>query len=559
MSTNDASIPVVLFAYARTAHLARVLGCLRENRVPLLEVFADGPKDATDATGVAEARAMLHAIDWCDVRMVERPVNVGLGRNVLSGVSDVATRHQAFIVWEDDLIAVPGTYAWLCATLRRYAHDERVMSVTAWTHPRVTPADIGDQPYFDGRAECWVWGSWSRSWKCMTAENAAAKRTAAAKRGLQPDAYGADLPAMAKVEEQQNIWAVRWLYHHFQHGGLCVRPPWSMVEHIGFDPSATNAQMATAWANPPLRPAPPIPGVWPEPVEHPKCRSLWQAANPSGWRTLGPRARALMRGALRRFIPTRWRRWLRRLGLEPSYRGDYARWSDALRASRGYADPAIVEKVVRAARAVRDGRAAWDRDTVLFQLPEANERLLRALQAAAEEERGQLHVIDFGGALGSTWWQHRLWLETIPSVRWSVIEQPALVAAGQREFTIGPVRYFASIEECCAKERAAIVLLSSVLPYLEDPHALLREIGRRPFRRVIIDRTGFVTRGRDRLTVQRVPPSIYDASYPCWFFDQAKLIAELGPDWRVTEEWTNDDYVDIAAAYRGMVLERNLP
>ena len=284
-------IPVVLFAYARPDHLARVLACLREDRVPLIEVFADGAKGVADAGRVAEVRGMLRAIDWCEVRVIERAENLGLGRNVLAGVSDVAARHAAFVVWEDDLICVPGTYAWVCAALLRYAGDPRVMSVTAWTHPRVTPRNIGNAPYFDGRAECWVWGAWSRSWRGMSEQDAFAKLAAAAALGVAAEVYGADLPVMAERERVQNIWAVRWLYHHLQHDGLCVRPPWSMVEHIGFDASATNAATATAWANPPLRAAPPVPGAWPESHEHPECRALWRAANPPGWRA---RARRLL-------------------------------------------------------------------------------------------------------------------------------------------------------------------------------------------------------------------------------------------------------------------------
>jgi hypothetical protein len=283
----SAPIPVVLFAYARPAHLKQVLACLRENRVPLIEAFADGSKGMRDAAAVAEVRAQLRAIDWCEVRIHERPDNLGLGRNVIAGVSEIAGRHDAFIVWEDDLIAVPGTYAWVCAALRQFAAEPRAMSVTAWTHPRVTPRDVGDQPYFDARAECWVWGTWARAWQGMHGENALQKLAAVA----APGAYGADLPVMAAVEAQQNIWAVRWLYHHLQHGGLCLRPPWSMVEHIGFDATATNAETATAWANPPLRAAPPIPDLWPSPREHPDCRALWQKANPAGWRALWQRVR----------------------------------------------------------------------------------------------------------------------------------------------------------------------------------------------------------------------------------------------------------------------------
>lgn len=281
MTPSPISIPVVLFAYARATHLARVLACLRENRVPLIEVFSDGAKGTADFGRVTEVRAMLRAIDWSEVRIVERVENMGLGRNILSGVSDVATRHDAFIVWEDDLIAVPGTYEWVCAALRRFASEPRVMSVTAWTHPRVTPSGIGDAPYFDARAECWVWGAWARSWKGMTDQNARQKMAAAARRGVPPDGYGSDLPAMARAELRKNIWAVRWLYHHLATGGLCLRPPWSMVEHIGFNAGATNAAGALEWANPPLRPAPPIPIQWPPPLEAADCVRLWCEANPA--------------------------------------------------------------------------------------------------------------------------------------------------------------------------------------------------------------------------------------------------------------------------------------
>jgi hypothetical protein len=90
--------------------------------------------------------------------------------------------------------------------------------------------------------------------------------------------YGADLPAMAAVEIQQNIWAVRFLYLHLLHQGLCLRPPHSMVEHIGFDSQATNASDGSQWSNPPLKACPPLPEQWPAPIEHSECAHLWQMA-----------------------------------------------------------------------------------------------------------------------------------------------------------------------------------------------------------------------------------------------------------------------------------------
>lgn len=260
--------------------------------------------------------------------------------------------------------------------------------------------------------------------------------------------------------------------------------------------------------------------------------------------------------AVRAWLPRSLRRWIRRRLRGPLYAGDYATWPEALRDSRGYADPVITEKTLAAARAVRDGRASWERDTVLFHEQAKNAPLLAALQRAAAANQGRLHIVDFGGALGSTWWQHRAWLGELAEVRWWIVEQPTLVAAGQAEFTQGPLRFFESLAAAVAAGQPDTLLLSSVLPYLEAPHAVLTEARRLGFRRIIIDRTGFVTRGRDRLAVQHVPPSIYAASYPCWFFDREALLRPFAADWRVTAEWTCDDEVDIDAEHRGIVLER---
>ena len=265
----------------------------------------------------------------------------------------------------------------------------------------------------------------------------------------------------------------------------------------------------------------------------------------AGWKT-----------AAKNLVPLAWRRAVRRIVRGPVYSGDYASWTEAAAASQGYAAAVIFEKTLAAARAVRDGRAAWERDTVLFSAPAANPPLLAALHRAAAANGGNLNLVDFGGALGSTWWQHRPWLAGLKEVRWSVVEQPQLVEAGRCEFTAGPLRFHDSLEACCAAERPGVILLSSVLPYLEAPHALLAAIRGHGFSHVIIDRTGFVPRGRDRLTVQNVPPAIYRASYPCWFFDRKSLLQPFAAEWRVLAEWPTGDEVDIDAEHRGLMLEK---
>ena len=194
MSTNRAEIPVALFAYNRPQHVRRTLSCLQKNHVPLIYAFSDGPRSDADRPLVEAVRSVLRAVDWCEVKSVERSENLGLGRSILTGVTEIFQRHEAAVVFEDDLVCVPGTYDYLCRALRHYRNDPRVMSVTGWTHPRVTPAGVQDRPYFDGRAESLAWGAWARSWTGMT-QDAWSLLQQCHRGGIDVFRYGADLPA----------------------------------------------------------------------------------------------------------------------------------------------------------------------------------------------------------------------------------------------------------------------------------------------------------------------------------------------------------------------------
>lgn len=270
-------IPIVLFAYARPDYLRRTLACLHEEQVPLIYAFSDAPKTPEVADNVKEVRRILHEIDWCEVQIVERSENFGLGWSILSGVAEVLARHNAIIVFEDDLLCIPGTYAYLCAALDHYENDENVMSVTGWTHPLTTPSTVVDQPYFDGRTECYVWGTWRRAWWGMD-RDALSLLQECEKQGIDIYRYGADLVKMAQLEKKKNIWAVRFSYLHILRQGICLRPPYSLVQHIGYDVDSANIKSLQEYKwHVELPPAcPPIPSEWPIARENPECSILWQ-------------------------------------------------------------------------------------------------------------------------------------------------------------------------------------------------------------------------------------------------------------------------------------------
>jgi len=213
--------------------------------------------------------------------------------------------------------------------------------------------------------------------------------------------------------------------------------------------------------------------------------------------------------------------WRRNAGLH--FTGDYTTWEGALKDATGYDSPAILAKTRDAVLKVKRGEAAYERDSVLFDKVEHSFPLLAGLLRGALRQKGELRVLDFGGALGSTYFQCREFLAPVSKLVWCIVEQPAQVACGKSDLESQELRFFSSVEECLAACQPNLLLLSSVLQYLPAPYETLRELVQRRIPHLIIDRTAFLEGGGERLTVQHVPPSIYRASYPAWFLSESKL------------------------------------
>ena len=205
------------------------------------------------------------------------------------------------------------------------------------------------------------------------------------------------------------------------------------------------------------------------------------------------------------------------------FTGDYASWDEAKSASDGYESAVILDRTTAALLKVKRGDAVYERDSVVLDQPEYPFPVIAALLRAAVVQGGRLSVLDFGGSLGSTYFQCRRFLIKAASVEWLVVEQAGHVARGRQLFEDNGLRFFESAGECVQKHRPNVLLLSGVLQCLPDPHAMLRSLLALQLPHLVIDRTAFLRGDRERLTVQAVPEWIYPASYPSWFLSESRL------------------------------------
>lgn len=235
--------------------------------------------------------------------------------------------------------------------------------------------------------------------------------------------------------------------------------------------------------------------------------------------------------------------------------GNYSSWSDASGKCNGYSSPEILEKVRDAALKVRNGDAAFERDSVVFYHPEFNFPVLSGLLWIAGLKGGKLNVLDFGGSLGSTYFQHRLFLDHMSELNWGIVEQPNFVHEGNVHFKNENLHFFESIEDCLLAFTPDVFLFSSVLQYLENPFDLITKLISTNPEFILVDRTPFIN-GRDRITVQKVNPGIYKGCYPCWFFNKEKFTSAFSMNYDLIIEFDSLDVSNIRSEFRGFIFKR---
>ena len=221
------------------------------------------------------------------------------------------------------------------------------------------------------------------------------------------------------------------------------------------------------------------------------------------------------------------------------YFGDYSSWEAAKLKSGSYANPEILRKTRDALRKVKTGQAVYERDSVLFDKVLHSWPLLACLQRVALENKGYLSVLDFGGSLGSSYFQCRAFLPNLDKLEWSVVEQKDHVECGKREFEDDILAFYYNVEECIKTRNPNVILFSSVLQYLEKPYDALSSILNHRINNVIIDRSPFQRGKKDIITVQKVPPKIYDVCYPSWIFSYSKFKAFFIKNFRLLAEFDN--------------------
>lgn len=240
--------PIVLFVYNRPDLAMQTVESLQKNeqaKDSLLYIFSDGPRNEAAASGVEATRNYLKTIDgFKDVMINASPVNKGLGKSIITGVTTILEKHDSAIVLEDDLLSSPDYLTFMNEALQRYEQEKHVYSISGYMPPISLEDRAKTDVCFVPRISSWGWAIWHNRWQ-QNDWSISSYRDFIRDRSQkqQFSRAGADMLQMLinQIEGKANAWAIRCDYNRFLQGDkFTVYPCISKIFNIGTDGRGTN-------------------------------------------------------------------------------------------------------------------------------------------------------------------------------------------------------------------------------------------------------------------------------------------------------------------------------
>lgn len=216
----------------------------------------------------------------------------------------------------------------------------------------------------------------------------------------------------------------------------------------------------------------------------------------------------------------------------------YASWEDAKARADGYEQTNIVDQAFDAALATKNNGNVFERDGQIVDHADVPYPLIAVLLRAALKNNGEVRVLDFGGAFGTSYFQCRPWLQELKHIRWCVVEQAHYVQKAKEGIADDVLSFADSIETAYEQGEYDVVLCSGVLQYVASPEQIFQALLKHKPPFVVIDRTPVTAKAQDSIAVQKqssagLPPS----SYPVRLFAEQSLHFPLQQGYKIESQF----------------------
>tara|TARA_B100000767_G_scaffold268136_2_gene287927 strand:+ start:3388 stop:5091 length:1704 start_codon:yes stop_codon:yes gene_type:complete len=537
--------PIILFVYNRPDLTVEVIKSIKKNRLSKksnIWIFSDGinKNKKDDYLKVSCVRAIINNLQgFKNVKIIERNNNIGTYKNITLGIDRVFKTEKKAIIIEDDVLVSEFFLEYMNKSLDQYKRDSKIGSICSniWGLQSLNNKKKLPSTFLLHHSDCWGWATWKKSWKLYSHDSR--KLIKAIKyRGLEKkfnldNAYNYTSLLEQNIKRKRS-WAVNWYASLFINNKLNLFSSLIISKNIGLGENSTNTKQIYLSNK----------------IKNKKVdlKKIKIEESKEGTIALINSYNEIQRLTIRPNIFIRILKKLLKLSLKKKikqlinkkdesflFSGPYRNWNAALKKSNAYHDKITLKKLLKSAKLVKNKKFAYERDTVLFSTPFFNWRLLLIILKNSSKFNQKLNLIDIGGSLGSSYYQHLPFFHLFKSINWNIVEQDKIVKLGNKYFKDGNLKFNKDLEKTIQKNKPNIILINNCIQYVKDFTKIFEVLKKYKNLTIILDQTLFHNGSKDLILVQHTPKRIYNANYPVHIISKPNFLKNVLSHFRIEE------------------------
>ena len=238
--------PIVIFSYNRPNHLSKLIDTIIKNKIDnkcKIYFFCDGPKNDLDRYKIQNIKEVLRKKKINFFHKTYRKKNIGLSKNIISGINFVLKRHTSCIILEDDLVLNKNVINFMNMTLNKLKNNKTFGSVSAHSYLDRFKTKKKFDFYISKRHASWCWGTWSRVWDNINWSDSYYANHFSNKKNIDKFSQGGNdlnLLLWGNYNKFIDSWAIRFNFFCANKNLKSFHPRFSMIRNDGRDSSGTH-------------------------------------------------------------------------------------------------------------------------------------------------------------------------------------------------------------------------------------------------------------------------------------------------------------------------------
>jgi hypothetical protein len=233
---------ILIIGYNRLEKIKNIIKIIKKNKKIRYVYFKiDGPKNKFDKDQIDKIQNILQEYKLTNKSIIYIKIekkNLGLRKNIISGVNWVFKKEKKLIVLEDDNIPSLSFFNFCKKMLNFYEKDEKIMHISGTSFLK----NRNDNDYYFSKiVDCVGWATWKNSWNKMI-KNFDLNKTLDDKRFIkffntkeEEVWFSHYLFREVNTVNKKCLWTTWWQLSIIKNNGLCINPTKNLVTHDGYN------------------------------------------------------------------------------------------------------------------------------------------------------------------------------------------------------------------------------------------------------------------------------------------------------------------------------------